>query len=166
MTARLRIREGRPEDAGAVLSMLTALAGELGLGGSFAGTEAAIRQHGHGARPLFSTLIAEAEAPLGLALYFPHFSTLRGQPGVYVQDLWCAPAMRGQGLGSDLLAAVADAAARDWGAAYMALSVHGHNADAGRFYARLGFEPAPDDRPAVLGGQGFAALAAKRKAVA
>ena len=166
MTRGVRIREGRPEDAGAVLSMLAALAGELGLTERFASTEAAIRQHGHGARPLFSTLIAEAEAPVGLALYFPHFSTMRGQPGVYVQDLWCAPGMRGQGLGAHLLAAVAEAAARDWGAAYMALSVHGHNADAGRFYARLGFEPASDERPVILGGQGFAALSEKRKATA
>ena len=166
MTARLRIREARPEDAGAVQSMLADLAGELGLTERFAGAEAAIRQHGHGARPLFSTLIAETEVPVGLALYFPHFSTLRGQPGVYVQDLWCAPGMRGQRLGSALLAAVAEAAARDWGAAYMALSVHGHNAAAGRFYARLGFETASDERPIVLGGQGFAALSAKRKATA
>jgi GNAT superfamily N-acetyltransferase len=166
MTQGVRIRTGCPEDAGAVLSMLTALAGELGLTERFASNEAAIRQHGHGARPLFSTQIAEAEAPVGLALYFPHFSTMRGRPGVYVQDLWTAPGMRGQGLGSDLLAAVSEAAARDWGAAYMALSVHGHNAGAERFYARLGFEPAPDERPVILGGQGFAALAAKRKATA
>jgi GNAT superfamily N-acetyltransferase len=163
MTAGVRIRAGTPEDAGAIHAMLAELAGELGFGATFASTEATIRNHHHGPRPLFSTLIAEADTAVGLALYFPHFSTMRGQPGVYVQDLWTAPAIRGQGLGAALLASVAEASARDWGAAYLALSMHAHNAAAGRFYARLGFEAPTGEQPMLLQGAGFAALAGSRK---
>ncbi|MBF9060116.1 GNAT family N-acetyltransferase [Rhodobacterales bacterium HKCCSP123] len=146
--------------------MLAAIAGELGYGARFATTEGAVLSHGFGARPLFSTLIAEAEAPVGLVLYFPHFSTMRALPGVYVQDLWTAPAMRGQGLGAALLEAAADASARDWGAAYMALSVHAHNADAERFYTRLGFREVKDEAVMFLEGAGFAALTETRRASA
>lgn len=166
MTDGIRIRPARLDDAGAICAMLAELAQELGLGARFASTEAVIRRHGFGPQARFSTLLAEAEAPVGLALYFPHFSTLRGQPGAYVQDLWTVPACRGQGLGAALLAAVAEASARDWGAGYLALSVHAHNAAAGRFYARLGFEAPTGEQPMLLQGAGFAALAGSRKAMA
>jgi ribosomal protein S18 acetylase RimI-like enzyme len=166
MTEGVRIRMGAPEDAGAIHAMLAELAGELGFGATVTSTEATIRSHGHGPRALFSTLIAEAEAPVGFALYFPHFSTMRGQPGLYVQDLWTTPAMRGQGLGTALLAAAAEASVRDWGAAYLALSLHHHNTVARHFYERLGFERASDDRPMFLAGPGFASLAGTRKAIA
>jgi GNAT superfamily N-acetyltransferase len=166
MTDRVRIRTGQPEDAGAIHAMLAALADDLGFGASFASTEATIRCHGFGPQARFSTLIAEAEMPVGLALFFPHFSTLRGVPGVFIQDLWCAPAMRGQGIGAALIAAMAQAAARDWGAGYVALSVHDHNIAAAKFYDRLGFETALGDRSMVLTGPAFAGVAGSRKATA
>ncbi|MCU4651454.1 GNAT family N-acetyltransferase [Roseibacterium sp. SDUM158016] len=163
MTDGVRIRAAVPGDAGAVARMLAALADELGYAGRFASTEATIATYGHGERPLFATFIAEAETPVGFALSFPHFSTMRALPGVYVQDLWTAPEVRGQGLGAALLAEVAEVAARDWNAAYMALSVHAHNAAANRFYAGLGFGEVPDERAMVLDGPGFAALADPRR---
>jgi GNAT superfamily N-acetyltransferase len=166
MTDGITIRAARPEDVGAIHAMLSCLTRELGLGADTGSTEGLIRSHGFGPQALFSTLIAEAEAPVGFALYFPHFSTLRGQPGAYVQDLWAVPACRGQGVGAGLLAAVAEAAARDWGARYLALSVHAHNAGAGRFYARLGFEAVSGEQPMILDGPGFVALAGSRKAMA
>lgn len=166
MTGGVRIRAGEPKDARAIHAMLAALADDLGCGARFASTEATIHSHGFGPRARFSTLIAEAEMPVGLALYFPHFSTTRGQPGVFIQDLWCAPACRGQGIGATLVAAVAEAAARDWGAAYVALSVHDHNRAAGDFYGRLGFEGALGDRSMFLSGAAFAKVAGSRKAIA
>lgn len=166
MTDRVRIRSATPGDAGVVAQMLAALADELGYGMRFATTEATILKHGHGACPLFSTLIAEAETAVGLALFFPHFSTMRALPGVYVQDLWTAPALRQTGLGTALLEAVANASAKDWGAAYMALSAHARNAAAGRFYAGLGFGEVPDETAMILADTGFAALADVRRATA
>ena len=166
MTSGVRIRAGLPDDAGAIHAMLAHLAQELGDGADFASTEATILRHGFGPRARFSTLVADAGEPVGLALYFAHFSTTRGQPGVYVQDLWAAPEWRGRGLGKVLLSAVADASAGEWGACYMALSVHGRNTAAGRFYARLGFEPASDIHPIVLAEPEFATLAGSRKAKA
>lgn len=156
MSARAPIRPARPEDAAAIAAMLARLGEELD--DPAATTQEVILAHGFGPRARFSTLIADADEPVGLALYFAHFSTARGEPGAFVQDLWTAPAARGQGLGARLLAAVARSARRDWSARYLALSVHAHNADAARLYTRLGFA-ADTVQPMSLAGAGFEALA-------
>jgi len=160
VTGHTDIRPARPDDAPAIAEMLVRMGEDLNDPPS--ATEATIRADGFGPAARFSTLIAEADGrPVGFTLYFPHYSTTRGGPGAYVQDVWTAPEQRGQGLGAALLAAVAARAARDWGAGYLALSVHGHNADAERFYARLGFTPDRGLRPMALTGEGFTALAAE-----
>lgn len=157
MSAAPVIRPAGPADAAALLVMLTQLAADLGDTPVFASTEATIRAHGFGADALFHTLIAgEAE---GFALFFRHYSTTRGQPGVYVQDLWIAPARRGQQLGERLLAAVAGQAAAEWGARYLMLSVHRDNPRAAHFYRRLGFHLIEEQAPMVLDAAGFATLA-------
>jgi GNAT superfamily N-acetyltransferase len=158
MTAKAEIRPARPDDAPAIAEMLRRMGEDLN--DPPATDEARIRAHGFGPSPRFFVLIAEAAGrAVGFALYFPHYSTTRGGPGVYLQDIWTAPEQRGQGLGAALLAAVAARAARDWGAGYLALSVHGHNADAERLYSRLGFTPDRGLRPMALTGEGFTALA-------
>lgn len=143
------IRLAGPEDAETIAQMLASLASDLGDGARFASTPDSIRRDGFSADPLFSVMIAGG---VGLSLFFPHYSTTRGRPGVYVQDLWVAPAARGQDLGRRLLAATAAHAAQNWGAAYMALTTHGHNAAARGFYRRLGFVAADGDVPMYLTG--------------
>nr|HPI97703.1 GNAT family N-acetyltransferase [Synergistales bacterium] len=41
--------------------------------------------------------------PVGFALYFHNFSTLQGKPGLYLEDLYIRPEMRGKGMGKALL---------------------------------------------------------------
>ena len=43
----------------------------------------------------------------GLALYFYNYSTWRGAPGVYLEDLFVKPKYRRRGYGSDLLQGLA-----------------------------------------------------------
>ncbi|RYH09481.1 GNAT family N-acetyltransferase [Tropicimonas sp. IMCC6043] len=156
----MTIRRATDGDAEVIAAMLLRLAEETGDGPRFSSTAAAIRTHGFGESALFETLIAERQGnAIGMALFFRHFSTTRGQPGVYVQDLWVSPEERGGGLGAELLAAVARHARESWGAAYLALTRHGHNDAAGAFYARLGFVAQEDDVPMVLQDSGFSALA-------
>ena len=118
-------------------TMLQALA--EGEGGQTVASEAALLTHGFGRRPLFQAVIAEAEIPLGMAIFYPDFSTHRGEPGVYVQDIFLVPAARGAGLGPRLLAEVM--ARQDFGAQYMTLLVSPANPRATGFYSRLGFRP-------------------------
>ena len=65
-------------------------------------------------KTLFSTgaaahvLIADyGEAPAGFAVYFFNYSTFRAQPGIYLEDLYVRPALRGKGIGRALLVEVA-----------------------------------------------------------
>jgi GNAT superfamily N-acetyltransferase len=163
----MTIRPATPADAEVIAAMLSRLANETGDGARFATTPDAIRSLGFGHKALFEALIAEQDgAAAGLALFFPHFSSIRGQPGVYVQDLWTDPGLRGRGLGQRLLATVADHARVNWRAGYLALTTHGHNDAARAFYARLGFEAHPDDVPMILDGARFAALRSDPEAVA
>lgn len=152
------IRRAAVEDVAAVQGLLAALARGLGEARQFRGTAHDLRRYGFGERPHFEALMAErAGKPVGLVLFFPEFSTWRGRPGVYVQDLFVAPAARGGGLGRRLIEAPALSAAA-WDAAYMRLSVHAGNRDAVDFYARLGFQTAEADCTVVAEGDAFAGL--------
>ncbi len=44
---------------------------------------------------------------VGFALWFLNFSTWLGQHGIYLEDLYVTPAMRGRGIGKALLAELA-----------------------------------------------------------
>lgn len=41
--------------------------------------------------------------PVGFALFFHNFSTFLGKPGIYLEDLYIKPEMRGKGLGKVFL---------------------------------------------------------------
>ena len=41
--------------------------------------------------------------PVGFALFFHNFSTFLGKPGIYLEDLYIKPEMRGKGLGKIFL---------------------------------------------------------------
>lgn len=152
------------QDAAQVAQCLSRLADDLGDGEIFASTPEAITAGGFGARPLFHCLLSGPRAaPESLALFFPHFSTTRGCAGAYVQDLWVAETQRGGGLGQALLAAVADFAAREWQAAYLALSVHTSNPKALAFYQRLGFAAGDGMQALALSGPAFQRLSINRE---
>ncbi len=154
------IRRAGAEDVAAVQAMLAEMSAELGLGESFRCDAEALLRHGFGAAPLFRALLAErAGAALGMALYFPEFSTLRGRPGVYVQDLFVRPGARATGLGRRLLGAVARDGWEAWGAAYLRLCAHEANPRALAFYARLGFRTDRGERPLWIEGGAFETLA-------
>lgn len=153
------IRQATESDCDTILDMLTRLAVETGDGDCFRCRGDDLREHGFGANSLFRCLIATRGGEnFGLALYFPIFSTTRGRPGVYLQDLWVSSECRDSGLGTRLLHQVIDNAARQWKAAYLDLMVHGHNDAADRFYRRHGFEERSHDRHLTLDGEAFQTL--------
>lgn len=62
---------------------------------------------------LFEKKVAEViiaeykEEPVGFALFFHNFSTFVGRPGLYLEDLYIKPEMRGKGFGKTILAYLA-----------------------------------------------------------
>ena len=59
-------------------------------------------------RKAAEVIIAEYKGePIGFALFFHNFSTFLGKPGIYLEDLYIRPEMRGRGYGKTLLAFLA-----------------------------------------------------------
>lgn len=117
-----------------------------------------LERYGFGPQPLFRALIAEkAGQAQGFALYYPDFSTLRGRPGVMLQDIYVRGTARGTGLGRALLAEVMTDAA-DWDASFLTLMLDRDNDGARAFYARHGFAARGEYDTLILEGPGLADL--------
>ena len=146
----ITIRRAAREDAVRVHRLLRDLAVTLGKGDVITSTVDDIERFGFGEDPRFEALLAfEGGEAVGLALYFFEFSTWRGRPGVYVQDMYVAPAMRGRGLGRELMEAVIRRS-RERGGRYVKLSVYDGNEAAIGFYRSLGFEICDDEQVLAL----------------
>jgi ribosomal protein S18 acetylase RimI-like enzyme len=130
-----------------------------GLGDGHRARVGDLRRAGFGAHPAFRALLAEAgDALVGVVLFSAIFSTMRGAAGLYVSDLWVADEARGQGLGQGLLTAAAREGERLWGARFLRLVVYDDNAEAQRFYRRLGFGTDSREILMTLDGDGLGAL--------
>lgn len=114
---------------------------------------------GAGRGPVFEALMAVSleGTPLGFALFFHNYSTWRGRPGLYVEDLYVRPEGRGRGVGALLLQAVARIAV-DRQCRRIDLWVLGWN-PAREFYHRLGFVDMTEWRPYRLETAQIVALA-------
>jgi ribosomal protein S18 acetylase RimI-like enzyme len=158
MADGIEIVSASHDDAPAIHALLRALAFALNRPYDVKSTPDDIARYGFGPSPAFETILARRGGrPVGLVLYFYEFSTWRGCPGVYIQDLYVDGELRGTGLGRQLLAAVA-ARASERQSTYMRLSVDVGNDEGLGFYGRLGFN-APNEQTLVLEGENFATLA-------
>jgi ribosomal protein S18 acetylase RimI-like enzyme len=139
-TASLIIRPARPDDAEAIHAALLGIGETVGEVHKIRSTPDDIRRDGFGPQARFHTLIAEIGSEFaGMCLYFPIYSTWRGQPGAYVQDLFVAEDFRGMRIGERLLRHLARAV-RDQGGGYIELQVDAGNLAAQRFYQHIGME--------------------------
>lgn len=102
------IRPAVPEDVPQILEFIRALAAYEREPDAVTATEENLLRDGFGPNPFFSCLMAEHDgAPAGFALYFFSYSTWLGRPGVYLEDLFVYPELRGRGIGKALLQRVA-----------------------------------------------------------
>jgi GNAT superfamily N-acetyltransferase len=86
-------------------------------------------------------LVAECEGRIvGLVHYLFHRSTVSIGPNCYLQDLFTDAALRGQGVGRALIAAVADRA-RAGGASRVYWMTHESNTAAMKLYDRVAEKP-------------------------
>lgn len=144
------IRLATIQDVPEVQRLLKELAAALGKSEEIKGTERDLECHGFGDHPRFEAMLALVDdEAVGLAVFFYEYSTWRGSPGVYVQDLYVASQARGTGLGRQLLRAVRERA-RAWGGRYVKLTVYDGNQAAISFYRHLGFELCDDEQALVL----------------
>lgn len=108
------IRKATRADLPQILAFIRALAAYEKLSHAVVLTEADLERDGFGPRPFFECLIAEFDGrPAGYALYFFNYSTFLGQPGIYLEDLFVLPELRGHGIGKALLGRVATEAVQN-----------------------------------------------------
>jgi len=104
-------------------------------------TEERLRQVLFGEKPSAEVLLArEGEEAVGFAVFFHNFSTWLGKPGLYLEDLFVRPEMRGRGYGRALLVELARIA-RNRGCGRMEWAVLDWNDPAIQFYRKLGAKP-------------------------
>jgi GNAT superfamily N-acetyltransferase len=104
----LLIRPARPGEAGLVLSFIRALAEYERLTHEVEATEAGLDAALFGPSPRAFCDIAEWDGtPAGFALWFYNFSTFRARHGIWLEDLYVDPELRGRGIGKALMAGLA-----------------------------------------------------------
>jgi len=98
------------------------------------------------AESLFERKIAEViigeynKVPVAFALFFHNFSTFLGKPGLYLEDLYVKPKMRGKGMGKIMLSFLAKLA-RQRNCGRMEWSCLKWNEPSIQFYEKLGAVP-------------------------
>ena len=137
MPLRRAVRADVPE----ILRLIRALAEYEKLSHEVVANEAALAQTLFGDKPAAEVLLAVEEArPVGFALFFQNFSTFLAKPGIYLEDLFVEPALRGRGIGRELLRAVARLAV-ERGCGRFEWAVLDWNEPAIGFYQSLGARP-------------------------
>lgn len=122
-------------------------------------TEAQLTDVLFGEKPVAEVLLAfENEMPIGFAVFFHNFSTWLGKPGLYLEDLFVKPEMRGKGYGRALLIHLAKIA-RDRSCGRMEWAVLDWNEPAIQFYKKIGAQPLDEWKIFRLTGDGIARLA-------
>ena len=89
---------------------------------------------------VFANVADEAGAIVGMTIYFRNFSTWTGKLGIYLEDFYVCPGVRGRGVGRALMGALADEA-RAHGYARIDWSVLDWNETALGFYTSVGAKP-------------------------
>lgn len=163
MSAGIHITPATPADVPLILGFIRELAEYEHLSDQVSATEAALQATLFGARPAAEVLIArESGEPAGFALFFPNYSTFLAQPGIYLEDLYVKPALRGHGIGRALLARIA-ALAVERGCGRFEWSVLDWNAPSIGFYRSLGAVAMDEWTLFRLTGDALAALASSNQ---
>lgn len=157
---QILIRPAAMDDVGVILGFIRELADYERLSHEVDATKTDLTEALFGARPYAEVILAEADgAPAGFALFFHNFSTFRGRPGIYLEDLYVSPGYRGRGIGRALLGHLA-ALAVERGCRRLEWSVLDWNEPAIGFYRSLGAVPMDEWTVFRLTGDALGQLAA------
>jgi GNAT superfamily N-acetyltransferase len=155
------IRPARPDDIPVIYQLIRELAEYERAPDEVTGTEDDLRRALFAAQPAVFAHVAEHEGLVaGFALWFVNYSTWLGRHGLYLEDLYVTPELRGQGLGRALLAELAAICVRR-GYGRLEWWVLDWNEPARGFYASLGAIPMDEWTVHRLTGPALHELAAR-----
>jgi GNAT superfamily N-acetyltransferase len=124
-----------------ILGMIRELAEYERLTRQVSASEEKLHQTLFGPKPAAEVILAICDnAAVGFALFFPTYSTFLAQPGIYLEDLYVQPHMRGKGIGRALITHLARLGVeRNCGR--VEWEVLNWNEPSIRFYEKLGAVP-------------------------
>ena len=100
-------------------------------------------------QPFASVLLAEVGGQaVGFALFYYRYSSFKGQPSIWLEDLFVFPEHRNRRIGSKLMRRLAGMASH-YDCSHIAWNANANNRDGIRFYRRLGAEVVDQKGPAL-----------------
>jgi len=134
----MRIEKAGAGQLGRVVELMRELAEFEELLDEFKVTEELLEKYVFGENSAAELIVGILDDEIcGYALYFNNFSTFRGRPGMYLEDIYVAQDRRRQGLGKALLVEVMRVA-REQGCQRLDWVVLDWNVRAQEFYKSLG----------------------------
>lgn len=157
----LAIRDAAREDAPLILRFIRDLADYERLRHEAVATEDDIVRDLFGPEPkVFCQIATWNGEPAGFALWFYTYSTFLGRHGIWLEDLFVPPGMRGHGIGKALLAHLAARCVRD-GLGRLEWAVLDWNTPSIEFYKAHGAEFMDEWRRCRVTGDALARLGGK-----
>lgn len=155
----ITLRTATLADVPTILAFIRELAEYERLSHEVVATQELLEQQLFSIPPRAEVIIAQYHnEPVGFALYFHSFSTFVGRPGLYLEDLYVRPSMRGKGIGRSLLQRLAQIAL-ERGCARLEWSVLDWNEPAIGFYKSVGAVPMSDWTVYRMTGEALQTLA-------
>jgi GNAT superfamily N-acetyltransferase len=153
------IRAATEADVPQILVFIRALAAFEREPDAVTATEEGLLRDGFGSNPIYYCLIADRDSqPAGFALYFFNYSTWKGCPGIYLEDIFVHPEFRSLGIGKALLQQVAAIAVKK-GCPRLQWEVLDWNTSAIDFYKAMGAEFLDEWRNVRVRGEALNRLA-------
>jgi GNAT superfamily N-acetyltransferase len=143
-SSNFQIRRATERDVPVILSFIRQLAEYERLSHEAVMTEDVLRQSLFGSRPAAEVLLGySGDRPVAFAVFFHNFSTFLGRSGLYLEDLFVIPEMRGKGFGRAILVELAKIA-RERKCGRFEWAVLDWNEPAIEFYKAIGAVPMDD----------------------
>lgn len=160
----MAIRPATPNDLDTIIELIHGLAEYEHEPEAVRLDRAEMHEHLFGARPFAEVLIADTDdgSSAGFALFFHNYSTWEGKPGIWLEDLYVRPELRGQGHGKALLTAIARIAV-ERGCARFEWSVLDWNEPSIAFYKAMGAVPMDEWTTYRLSGEALREAADERR---
>lgn len=156
----LTIREANESDVSVILTLIKELAEYEKLSHIVETTEQSLSEVLFGENPVAEALVAYYEGePAAYALFFHSVSSFLGRAGIYLEDIYVRPHLRGKGIGKVLFQTVARIAC-DRNSGRMEWSVLKWNKTALDFYEAHGAEPLDEWVMMRLTGESLSKVAA------
>ncbi|QBC32978.1 GNAT family N-acetyltransferase [Pandoraea sp. XY-2] len=162
----LTLCTAKADDVGAIYGLMRELAVYEKLLDIFEATPQSVHEALFGPAPAAECLMAKWDGEaVGYALYFHNFSTFLGRRGLYLEDVYVQPSMRGKGVGQALMRQLAGIAV-ERGCGRFEWTVLDWNQPAIDFYTSQGATVLPDWRVVRMTGEALERFAQSGEAPA